>query len=73
MTQKDSKSKSDLAYFEDRLDAAGMTGYERLQAKARIAQALAVAEALAGLGRWLKRVACAAVVRPFRRLTTSLG
>jgi hypothetical protein len=57
-----SKTNQDLAYFQQRLDEIHMLGHERLKAKARFAQAEAVADALFG--------AAHAIARLFNRLTS---
>lgn len=61
MNVKVSKTNQDLDFFNRRLDEIRMSGHERLKAKARFAQAEAVADAIAG--------AAQGVARLFRRLT----
>jgi hypothetical protein len=73
MNAKISKSNENLDFFSARLDEVQMSEYERLRAKASLARAEAVADAvveLIGLG---KRLLKTLVVRPFRRLMTSAG
>jgi hypothetical protein len=73
MNEKISKTNQSLEFFSARLDEVQMSEYERLRAKASLARAEAVAGAvieLIGLG---KRLLKTLVVRPFRRLTTSVG
>jgi len=56
-----SKSNEDMEFFNQRLDEIRMSGYERLKAKARFAQAEAIADAVFG--------AANAIARLFKRLT----
>jgi hypothetical protein len=73
MNAKISKTNENLDFFSARLDEVQMSEYERLRAKASLARAEAVADAvveLIGLG---KRLLKTLVVRPFRRLMTSAG
>lgn len=73
MNAKISKTNENLDFFSARLDEVQLSEYERLRAKASLARAEAVADAvveLIGLG---KRLLKTLVVRPFRRLMTSAG
>jgi len=70
---KISKSNASTAVIHARLDAMRISGYERLQAKAHLARAEAIAEALAQIGGSIARVARTLVIRPLRRLTASFG
>ncbi len=63
MNVKISKTNASLDFFNSRLDEVRMSGHERLKAKARLAQAEAVADALFG--------AFGGVRRLLRRLTAS--
>lgn len=56
-----------------RLDEIRMADFDRLQAKASLARAEAVAQALRDLGTGAKRLLRTLVVRPIRRLTSALG
>jgi hypothetical protein len=68
-----STSTSELQYLYTRLDQIRMSDYERLRARASLARGDAIAtlilSAFEGAGRLLKTL----VVRPIRRLATSLG
>lgn len=73
MNAKISKTNENLDFFSARLDEVQLSEYERLRAKASLARAEAVADAvveLIGLG---KRLLKTLVVRPFRRLMMSAG
>jgi hypothetical protein len=73
VNQKISKTNENLAFIQARLDEVRMSGHERLRAKARMAQAEAIADsvfALIGLG---KRLLKSMFVRQVRRPTTSAG
>jgi hypothetical protein len=73
MNRKISKPNENLAFFNARLDEVRMSGHERLRAKARLAQAEAVADAIVGLIGLGKRLLKAPFARPTRRPTTSTG
>jgi len=73
MNREMSKTNHSRDFFDARLDEIRMSVQERLQAKAHIAQAEAVADALAGLFGLVRRVLKAAVARPLRRPTVSAG
>lgn len=70
MTRKTSAS---LEFLNARLDEIRMSDYERLRAKASLAQAEAITDAIAlvanRVARWLKSW----VLCPIRRLASSLG
>ena len=61
MNVKVSKTKQDLDFFNQRLDEIRMSGHERLKAKARFAQAEAIADAVFAVAQGM--------VRLFKRLT----
>lgn len=73
MKSKISKTNEGLAFFTARLDEVRMSGPERLKAKARMAQAEAVADAVAAGIALIKRAVKALAPRPHRRPTTSAG
>ena len=60
MNVKVSKTKQDLAFFNQCLDQIRMSGHERLKAKARFAQTEAIADAVfataQGIARLFKRL-----------------
>jgi hypothetical protein len=68
-----SKTNPNLAFFNSRLDEVRMSGHERLKAKARLAQAEAVADAVFQLIDHGKRLLKTLVMRPMRRPTASAG
>jgi hypothetical protein len=73
MNAKISKTNESLAFFNARLDEVRMSGHERLQAKARMAQAEAIADAIAQMFGYGRRLLKSLVTRPARRPTTSAG
>ena len=73
MNQKISKTNEGEEFFNALLDEVHMNGTERLRAKASFARAEAFADAVVGVIDFAKRVVKTLVVRPFRRLTTSIG
>jgi hypothetical protein len=73
MKSQISKSNDRTAFFEARIDELRISGHERMKAKARLAQAEAMANALAAIGGGMRRLLHSLVIRPLRRLTTSLG
>ena len=73
MNQKISKTNSDLDVLSARLDEVRMSSHERLRAKASLARAEAVADAMVEIINLVKRLLKTLVVRPFRRLITSVG
>jgi hypothetical protein len=56
-----SKTNQNFDFFNQRLDEIRMNGHDRLKAKARFAQAEAVADALFAAAQWVARL--------FKRLT----
>lgn len=68
MSRYISKTNSNLEFLNARLDEVQMSNYERLRAKARLAQAEAIADAVAELINLTKRLLTALIVRPVRRL-----
>ena len=73
MNRKISKTNADAAFFDALLDEVRMNGHERLRAKASMARAEAFADAIVGLFDLAKRLLTTLVVRPYQRLTTTLG
>jgi hypothetical protein len=73
MKEKISKTNENLDFFNSRLDEVRMSGHERIKAKARMAQAEAVADAIVAGIHLLKRLAKTLTPRPQRRPTTSAG
>ena len=71
MNENISKANDTLAFFNARLDEVRISGHERLRAKARFAQAEAVADAVFELIGHGKRLLKALVARPLQRPTTS--
>jgi hypothetical protein len=70
MTGKISKTNADLAYFNDRLDEVHMSAYDRIRAKAQLARAEAMADALAAVFSYAKRLLTPG---SYRRPSTSAG
>ena len=68
-----SKSNESKAFMQARLDEVRMSGHMRLQAEAQMARAEAIAEFLGELADGINRVLRKLVLRPFRKLTASLG
>lgn len=73
MIEKISKTNQSLAFLNARLDDVRMSGHERLKAKARLAQAEAIADAVFGTIALGKRLLKSLLTRPVRRPTTSAG
>ena len=73
MKVKINKTNSNLDFLNARLDEVRMSSYERLRAKASLARTEAVAEGVVKIINLVKRLLKTMVVRPFRRLTTSIG
>jgi len=74
MNAKISKTNEDLAFFNARIDEIRISGHERLKAKARLAQAHAIADAafaVIDFGKRLVKKMLAA--RPAQRPTTFAG
>jgi hypothetical protein len=72
MTRKISKT-NDMTYLKARLDEVRMSGYDRIRAEAQLARAEAVADAVADLFAWVKRVLTTRKPANFRRTSTSAG
>jgi hypothetical protein len=73
MDAKISKTNENLAFFNARLDEVRMSGYERLAAKARLAQTEAIADAIFELAGFAKRLLKSLAARPPRRSAPSAG
>lgn len=61
------------AFFNARLDEIRMSGHQRLKAKAQLAQAEAIADAIVGAANLVKGLLKILVLRPYRHLTASIG
>jgi hypothetical protein len=64
MTAKLSKTNSGSAYLFSRLDEVNMSQYDRVRARAHLERAEAIADALADLFAWFKRLAGTGSYRP---------
>jgi len=73
LTTKISKSNESAAFMQARLDEVEMNGTMRLQAEAQIARAEAMIEFVSALVVGVDRVLRKLVLRPYRKLTASLG
>ena len=73
MSMKISKTNPDLEYLYARLDEVRMSGHDRLRAKASLARAEAVADLFIAVANAIHRLLNAIVIKPFRRLTATLG
>ena len=73
MSRKISKTNSDLNLLNARIDEMRISSDARRRAKASLARAAAVADTAAEIINIIKRLAQTMVIRPYRRLTTSLG
>lgn len=73
MNTKIIKTNANETFFNARLDEIRMSGHERMKAKARLAQAEAVAEVLASVARGTARLLRAMVIRPYQRLTATFN
>ena len=73
MNKKMSETNEDLAFFNARLDEVRMSDHERLRAKARMAQAEAVADAVFAFIGFSKRLLKSLSSRPMRHPTASAG
>jgi hypothetical protein len=62
-----------MTYLKARLDEVRMSGYDRIRAEAQLARAEAVADAVADLFAWVKRVLTTRKPANFRRTSTSAG
>jgi hypothetical protein len=67
------KPNDNMDYVYARLDEVRMSQTERLMARAQLARAEAVAEAVFAVVHGSKRLLKTLVLRPFRRMTASLG
>jgi hypothetical protein len=70
---KTNKTKSTLDFLNARLDEVRMSIDERQRAKAILARTEAVADAMLEFINLVKQLLKTLVVRPFRRLITSVG
>lgn len=66
MNVKVSKANVDMDFFNRRIDEIQMSGHERLKAKARLAQAEAVANAIVAGARGIARLFRSATAKPSR-------
>jgi hypothetical protein len=73
MNEKIIKTNSNLDFLNARLDQVRMSSHERLRAKASLARSEAVAEVAVEIVNLVKRLLKTLVVRPYRRLMTSVG
>ena len=73
MNAKIIKTNANASFFNARLDEIRMSGHERMKAKAHLAQAEAMADALAAVAGGIARLLRALVIRPVRRLTTTVS
>ncbi len=73
MSMKMSKTNQNLNDLYARLDEIRMSSHERLHAKASLARAEAMANGAAAIINLFSRLAKTLVLRPYRRLTTTLG
>ena len=73
MNVKISKTNVDLEFFNRRMDEIQMSGHERLKAKARFAQAEAVADALAAAAHGIARLFKGLTAKPGRPAAPSAG
>jgi hypothetical protein len=71
MTAKISKSNDNTAFFNARLDDVRMSGHERVKAKAHLAQAEAMAEAIAVVAGGAARLLRTVFLRPYHRTPAS--
>jgi hypothetical protein len=67
------KTEASLEYLNRRLDQVSMGDYERLVAKANLARAEAVSQFLLEATRGLRGLLRTLVLRPIRRLASTLG
>ena len=73
MNEKISKTNEKFAFFNARLDEVRMSGHERLIAKARFAQAEAIANLAFALVDCARGLLKPRATRPLHRPTTSTG
>ena len=71
MNAKVSKSNGEWELIEARLDEIGLSSHERLKAKAQLARAEAVADALAALAASVKRAVKHILDRPYHEPNAS--
>jgi hypothetical protein len=73
MSARRIKPNDNMDFLYTRLDQVHMSPSERIMAKAQLARTEAVADAIFAMGRSAKRLLRTLVLRPFRRMTASLG
>jgi hypothetical protein len=73
MNTKISITNPDLDFLNARLDEVRMSSHERLRAKARLAQAEAIADAMVGLFNLVKRLLKGLAARPLGHPTKLTG
>lgn len=73
MSERHIKPNDNMDFVYLRLDQVHMSQSERIMARAQLARAQAVADAVFALVHGAKRLLKTLVLRPFRRLTASLG
>ena len=73
MKPKISKSNASTAIIHARLDEMRLSGHERLEAQVQLERAEAAVELLSDIAGGLARLLRKLVLRPYRRLTASLG
>jgi hypothetical protein len=73
MNERRIKPNDNMDFLFARLDEVHMSRYERIRAKAQLARAEAVADAIFAIARGSKRLLKTLVLRPFRRMAASLG
>lgn len=71
MNEKISKSNANTAFFNARLDEIRISGHERVKAKAHLAQAEAMADAITAVADGVARLLRATVLRPYHRVTAA--
>ena len=70
---KISKSNQSVTLMQARLDEVRMSGHRRLEAQAQLARAEAMVDFLSAIAAGAKRVLRKLVLRPYHKLTASLG
>lgn len=73
MKQRSGNAESEFQFLLARLDQIRMSEHERMRARARLAQAEALAELVVQAMTGAKQLLHGLVIDPIRRLTTSLG
>lgn len=73
MSARRIKPNDNMDFLYERLDQVQMSQSQRILAKAQLARAQAVADAVFAVLHGSKRLLKTLVLRPFRRLTASLG